>query len=142
MYISPAKETAIVIGLILVMFFVQFILPRIINSSEVKLLDAFHDGQVKDKEKVFAQSGRLADRYAHLQSVSGGTPASAPPAQMPVPEAAPAPDPMPAEQHTPPASAAEPALRKFCPYCGTENECDARFCHKCGAALPDLEDLE
>lgn len=141
--LSDTEINLIAIGIFAFFIVLYIFVPRFYYNAVEKFMDMIHNDQIKDKETAFAQSGRLADRYAHLQSVSGGSPAGAPPAQMPVPEAAPAPGPMPAEQSAPPASAAaEPALRKFCPYCGTENEYDARFCHRCGAALPDLEDLE
>ena len=111
--LSDTEINLIGIGIFAFFIVLYIFVPRFYYNAVEKLMDMIHNDQIKDKEIAFAQSGRLADRYAHLQSVSGGTPASAP-----------------------------PALRKFCPFCGTENECDARFCHKCGAALPDLEDLE
>lgn len=140
--LSDTEINLIGIGIFAFFIVLYIFVPRFYYNAVEKLMDMIHNDQIKDKEIAFAQSGRLADRYAHLQSVPGDMPVSASTGQMPVSEAAPAPDPMPAEQHTPLASAAAPALRKFCPYCGTENECDARFCHRCGAALPDLEDLE
>lgn len=140
MYIGSTDNATIwIIVIIAVVVFVYIIMPHIFVDIGEKIANVFHDGQIKDKELVFAQSGRLADRYKHLQPQDTGAPANEPQAK----EQASPPEQAPAE---PPAAsmpaADEPVRRKFCPYCGSENEYFALFCYNCGSALPDPDEME